>query len=500
MVLKFKNKWLLISIFLLLLILSFNFPLVGDDWGRVRAPLNSISDFFNIIQSQWLYLNGRVIGNISSILLIQNRILRSFVFAVTILSIVLLIYKIVKEKKENKIVLLLFTCICVIFIPKEIFKQVYAWGAGFCNYVPSIVGLLYYFWIQENHAQIDKRKSLYKALTFIAVFCSCLFSENLTLYILIMSIATSGYAYWKIRKLNSYQISGILGAITGSLTMFLSPVYGIILNNGDAYRGAGFSLEHLFETARKNFPTVCNYTIGNNYFMMFILSGLLFYFLYKTNLNSKSFKKIKPLAHMILVLVPCYFYSINKVLYNDFFNLNPSDMQLWLTVFVLVIYYSTWVYIVIHVDFNEKIKVRLLFLMISILILNGPLLFITPIGPRVFYASYIVLCLMAVSLFNHLVVDQGIFKIPFSVLLFTVNFCFIFIYAENHRIEKIQATYIKEQMALKEKTIRLPYFTYNTWLHEPHDGKIGNTYYYSEKKDIEFEYIKYKEWQKIAKK
>ena len=119
MVLKYKNKWLLISIFLLLLILSFNFPLVVDDWGRVRAPLNSISDFFNIIQSQWLYLNGRVIGNISSILLIQNRILRSFVFAFTITSIVLLIYKIVKEKKENKIVLLLFTCICVIFIPKE---------------------------------------------------------------------------------------------------------------------------------------------------------------------------------------------------------------------------------------------------------------------------------------------------------------------------------------------------------------------------------------------
>ena len=109
-------------------------PLVVDDY--LFGSLN-LSSFQENVDYVLHYGNGRLLGNLTVLYLVQHPVIRSAVKALTFLLIGLFMTRIVDSisggENENIVFLLL------IAMAPQLFAQTFSWTSGFCNYAPPIV-------------------------------------------------------------------------------------------------------------------------------------------------------------------------------------------------------------------------------------------------------------------------------------------------------------------------------------------------------------------------
>ena len=131
-------------------------------------------------------------------------------------------------------------------------------------------------------------------------------------------------------------------------------------------------------------------------------------------------------------------------------------------------------------------------------IVGMPLWFVSPIGPRCFYAAYIFLVKATVNLISYVLnnsdIDIRAFKhIPVMLFICVCSY-YLFIFAKIAYTEDLRINHIKEQMENNETVITLPEFPYSNYLHDSNSQKIGVYFYYEKANDIQFKYIPLKEW------
>lgn len=128
-----KRLCMLISAYIFLLLLSYGFPVAGDDWFFTTRYQNE--DFLTAIrrgiwaaEHHYHTTNGRYFGNALSACLGCSDLWREIVRCGIILGVIVLIAKLCKVKKPLGF---LVVCTLVIALPVQIYAQTYAWAAGF---------------------------------------------------------------------------------------------------------------------------------------------------------------------------------------------------------------------------------------------------------------------------------------------------------------------------------------------------------------------------------
>lgn len=136
-------------------------------------------------------------------------------------------------------------------------------------------------------------------------------------------------------------------------------------------------------------------------------------------------------------------------------------------------------------------KIRILLLALSLCVLNGPLLFVSPVGPRNLFCGYVVLMLVAGELYT-CARTQGLksmnwLRFPLAgacVLLVALYACNFTVY--HQRLE-----YAWEQVEAGAQSVTLPLVPFNGWVTNefPGKGDISYLVYRQSPWDVSFTFV-----------
>lgn len=438
-------------------VLFFLFPISGDDWNRVAMVHVNLSDYLVSAYDSWYKLNGRILGNVFSMMWIGHvwRILIRLVCVIGIWQFVHLIFRI------RKSVALLFTLTTIFLLPKEVLREVWVWNAGFYNYVPPLVLLLLLF---QVYSSTDMKPLHRNLLLFLTSFSVCLFMENITVYVVILALFLTAVHLWKERGLR-HVWPLLLGAVLGALLMFSSPVYWRIANDADGYRSATESL-------LDNWGTIARYMVASNLLFLIASTG---FFLW-TSLQRKSMRWAAVLYTAIAIVISLW----------PMFEIDEE--ALWINLWLHFAFYALMMLLGWKLLQGNS---RRLFIAIilSIGLLVGQLLFVSPVGARNFFTPALFHMLLLLLMYRSLSASAPLIQKQAGVMLLLFLFAKLFylipIYTANYttfvqRIERVQTAIQADRMH-----VEIPAYPYPEHVHDPGAEKMGNVLFKNERGDVE---------------
>lgn len=489
---KFSILFTLCIMFIILLLLSYWFPIVGDDWSDLTTIFS-----FSQIKKEWLTLNGRILGNTSALFFGHFTLLRAIVKATIIFCIVLFISKNSSVKSWYGFA---FVFIYTLALPFPLFRQSYAWSAGFFNYVPPVLLILMYLSIIKN---IFYDKKLYNTffkiiVCFLLGVITQLFVENITIFTILLAICIVAWHKIKYNEFSSLTTIYLLGSIIGAQFMFSSPVYSNIANETGGYRTLSTNIVDLLYICRTNYGTFSTYLIKSNYLLLFSLIILLIIIIFLSK-NSTCIKlRILKVVNLVLLVVLPVYFVISAKIFPTRFNINESLKSCCIDIFILIIFFVLILITLYYYIDDYKYKSRAILFWISSFTSVAPMLFVKPLGPRCFYISYVFIVVVITNLMKYIIeinkIKCSILKIALCIIFILVPIFFMNKYYYIHLIEKNRNNYIEKMMTEHKKTIYIPILDSGKYIHEPLDPKIYRKYFYQEPGDIEFKFIPYDEW------
>lgn len=486
---KEKGFYCKLGIFLVLFYICWCFPVIADDWYAV-GDHHSLMDMFTIIKDRYLSLNGRVLGNSFLHYFIDHKFVLCLIRCGTIFSIAWIICRF---NEARGLIHFLAALALVFCLPKAVFAQTYPWAAGFFNYVPPVLLILLYLYLIRGIFSHQEIKSSVPSLflVFFLGVSSQLFVEHMTVYNVVMAAAVAVWYLVVQKKISWLTVSYALGAMAGCTIMFSSPA----LKSGD-YRTSPAGLDELIQMARKQYGIVSALTIGTNYLLTVLLSLVFLYLIYQGVKKGIGRRYLSVILSVILTAAPFYFYAANNLIKENFY-INGSAIALLIDIAVTFGYFLAL--LATGVLYGETLaqKTKTVFLLCSILVLNGPLLIVSPIGPRNFYGSYILLiCLLFVHLPQILDKPETkeYLRVPIAVSFAVVFTLSAFMFTKIRETEQLRTQLISQQMAQHSQTITIPEFPYAGYLWGASDNRLQVHYYYEKQGDITFNIVPYKQW------
>lgn len=444
-----KENIIWIGLFIIIVFLCYLFPYTGDDWawGSVIG-LDRLNSFFD-------NYNGRYFGNFTVLALTRSVLLKTIVMALVYTGIIYFISKCVKIKKTYTILLII---ILITLMPVGIFRESVSWVSGFSNYVMPTLGIIFiiYYYFKGGFKTSDKiSKRIIIAISLCLLsFSVSLFMEHITIYNLILSIFLVVYTAVKSKPNLVKSISYLLGSLIGTITMFSNSAYTSIFSHADGYRD--IAEPSTFNFINTLVDKILNLLIYDNYIIIGIIITLLIYIVPKT--KTKQNKTTKKILCMILSF--SLFYIVITNIFPDWNILleQTKYFELFLGIILLITIIISLFYI------KQTYRNKILFLLISIIILTGPLLFVEPIGPRCFFIIYIFYILISLILIEYMKnvlkfnFGQGIKTILLGGALCSAIYIFS-IYGYIHIKDNERLIYIKENMKYSSSVVfhRLPY-------------------------------------------
>lgn len=435
-----------IIIFVLLLLLSFFFPFSCDDfyWGSKSLNFSTIKEIYND-----LFLNGRWLGNFFAILISHNHLIKALM--ISIIS-TLLIYIIDKHEKISWWIFLLL----ILLMPVNKFTQVIIWGSGFSNYmVSTFLFISVYYLIKRYYINI-KSKWYEKIGLFIVTILNSLVVENITVGTLMILFIYNLIFIIKNKKVNINLIIMFIGSIIGAVMMFIHPSYlnllfGTTINDRYIPQSSG----SLIWTIKNNlfdgiFVNLINENIILNGFILFVFSYLY--------LKGK-FKNITGLISFYLLTVMTILGGLLKF---NIYNMFVIDI-LYLINYFYLIYMGC--------KFKKSIW-EIILLMVSVIL---PLVFIQPIGSRLFFLPYVlqIILLFRILDYNNVVIKDYAWLKIFTLILYVL---LLYVNIENYRCEVKRDNYIKNN--LDKKIIEVNGYKYPKYVwFDKIDGEYFGRYY-----------------------
>ena len=465
---KHNKKLYYILLFLVSTTLAHFLIYTHDDWAwGSSVGINRLNKLFD-------NYNGRYLGNLIVLVLTRSYVLKTIVVGSITSLIIIVLQRIINKNNTN---ILLISIILFFCMPKAIFKESIAWISGFSNYaISSLLLLIYYLNIEKIQ---DNKSKIVNVLLLLLGFSVSLLMENITIYNLLLSIFMIVYFKYKdkSKKINIANIFYLIGSLAGTILMFTNSVYYNISKGEDFYRE--ISTDNFLIKALYNANSILKHTFTRNGIMISLISVLLLKIIYDNKDKLKN-KYIFQFLTSYIFIYPIYCLLRSNSPTFAIFSTHTDIMD-----FLLASIYSLIVlFITIKLIFNKELKKRLLFYLGSIVILIGPLLFVTPIGPRCFLIIYLLMALYTLDIYNYLISDK--IKETFNkyiLLIIVLAFVYLFeiyihIYVENKNRHK----FIEERVLAGDKFIYLtplPHEDY-TWFSSPvndHFREVFKLYY-----------------------
>ena len=428
------------------MLLSFFFPFSCDDfyWGSKSLSFSTIKEIYND-----LFLNGRWLGNFVAIFISHNHLIKASVVSIVITLIIYLI------DKHEKISLWIFI-ILILLMPVNRFTQVIIWGSGFSNYMISTLLFISVYYLMKKYYKKTNSKWYEKIGIFIVTILNSLVVENITVGTLMILFIYNLIHFIKNKKVNINLIIMFIGTIIGAVIMFIHPCYvNLIFGTTINDRYIPQSSSTLFSTIKNNlfdgiFVNLINENILLNGFILFVFS-----YLYLKG-------KLKNITGLISFYLLTVMTILGGLLKFNIYNMFVIDILYLINYFYLI--YKL-------VRFNKEIWEIILLIICVIL----PLVFIHPLGERLFFLPYV---LVIILMFRVLNINEVVIKDYVWLKIFTLILYVLLLYMniENYKCEIERDNYIKNN--LDKKIIEVNGYKYPKYVwFDKIDGEYFGRYY-----------------------
>lgn len=449
------------------------FPLTGDDWFRegLGASLHGAGDLVRVVAEKWRTTNGRILGNVLAYSAGSRPLLRDALrTGITLLLCALLARVSCLCSPAG----LLLCAAAALALPRELFREVYPWAAGYFNYVPPVACLLAVLALAEELFE-DRPVSggaLRCALLFALGFAAQLFVENVTLCMLAAAAVLNLWHLLRHKRVSSALACCLLGAIGGAALLFASPSYLAIFSGGGSYAAdVTRGLAGLFASAQENAPTVFRFLLADCPVLYGSIAALLTLFF------ARARKCAADGALLAALLLGTAALPLRGVLALS----DGAAAVLCLAWFLLAaIGTLRWT--------QGAVRAQTLFLLFAALCAALPLLFVSPIGPRCLYASYLLVLAAALRLLAGCGGEPRLFYPLGAGLCAAVLLFFAEVYLPLHRTDETQRETIRAAMAHGERSVTVPAYADGRWLWEPDTPKMEYAYYYFTPGDLTIEF------------
>lgn len=488
---KNKEKIFYIILFLLLLTISYLFPYTHDDWPWSGAEglkrLNNLFDGYN----------GRWAGNILVMILTRFRIIRAIVIAGTITGIIYFIKKITKSTEQG-LLLSIFLLLCM---PISMLAQSVAWTSGFANYVPPVLLTLIFIYLNRNIFYGKKVEISPKLIIplFLMGFINSLFIEHMTIYNLLLALIIVVYQLVKKEK-NISNIFYLVGSILGTGLMFSNSAYSSIVNGGDTYRTIEQS-NIIINALKTYFSDYYKYFIHNNTLLNIVLCIIVLIAVYRFyKYKKEELSKIKKIL-LILATAGVIGY-LTYIIYQRIMSggniFISTNYKRYIEGLIMLIFAMSLFIISLITCISKARKKRIIFEIISIFIIAGPLLVVTPIGPRCFFPIYVFFIILCVEWLNEITKRKEVTNLSNALkfIIILLFICNLSIYSYAYKVDCLREEHIQNH--LDDENIILPNLPYANYMWAPNPVSFLKRFkdYYGIKQDTKVEFIDYKEWKK----
>lgn len=495
---KLKNNKFIILMVLMFLLLCYFFPYSGDDW--------TWGSWIGIERlNTWFYnYNGRYAGNLLVLVITRSKFLRVIIECLAFVLIIKYIYKVTNTKNKSYI---LVSVLLLLLMPVTILRETVTWASGFANYVLPILLILFIIYkniqLLDNKQSFNEKNWLKLIIYFVIAFVGSLFIENITLYNLFLIITILMYEKIKFKKVSLGNIFYFEGSLLGTSFMFTNSVYLSIFRHSDDYRT--ITTDNIIISSVKKFITVLtDYIFTNNVIVGIILCLCIITLIFKYKAkNIKISSKRNIMFNLCLFFTTLYMFNIiyiNLPLNEHFLG---YKMRCVFNCGISILMVLSLIIVCINC-IDDKFRGRkILFYIFSLVIINLPLLIVTPVGSRLFLTTYTFYILIIVELLYCIFKDKITCVDYVLKTLVVLSFIYLLaIYYSVHKIDAIQSKYINE---VKEtaQIIELPLIPHENYVHYTNrtDKKFGDRHklFYGIDENVVISFVDYKDWKENIK-
>jgi len=208
-------------------------PLCSDDLEHAGREYTGMGELLRYCLT---YGNGRLLGNLSMVLLSGCPLAAAALKALLISGMVFMLPALLGQRKPQMYVL---SFLLFVLIRPSLFAQVYAWTSGFGNYVPPVwLGMAVLLLAQRCDVQISRAgKNLCCALIFVLGLMAQLFVEHASVVAVLVAGGLLLHSV-KSKKTAAPYACWLVAALAGLALMLLIPhFFAIPGNRAEGYRG-----------------------------------------------------------------------------------------------------------------------------------------------------------------------------------------------------------------------------------------------------------------------
>ena len=481
--------WVIVS-YALLLLMSYGFPITGDDWyfypqkGTKLSLGEEFSRAVDISLHHYQTTNGRLLGNFFVSFLVR-KIFRELVRCGLILLIIVYTFRL----SGNRSFASYLMCFALLIaMPASVVSQTYTWAAGFFNYVPpTLLVLLYFNYAKRIFCDDLCRTTVFRiVLLFLLGLSMQFFIENISLGMCVLSAAVFVTDWIRRKRMDLTLAAHFLGVVIGCVIMFLAPGYGNIGQEG--YRDVPSGFAELLRLAEKNFTQLSTYLITDNALVVLPLciSGVL---VCARSLSETSGKRwISKACMLYFAAFPLLSHGIHFVGRYLF----VIDLLIDLGLFAAIVFSAYYCIC------DNNARFVLYFAAGTFLVFIAPLFFVTPVGSRNAFFFNAFLILITMTLFRQATRDwNGVKQIAPALVLVSCLLLFgnLWIHLKNGSVEQLRVQILEEAMERREQVITLPGYPYPSYIHGAASvNALGCHYFYDTQGDITFKFISYRDW------
>ena len=333
-------------------------PYTDDDlrWGSAMG-VSRLKNFFD-------GYGGRYLGYLIIMTLTRSEILKTVFMGAVLTLLCFLVREISGYEYAD-----LLTAAALFLSPLPMFSQTVGWVSGYANYVTSV--------------------------TFTMIYMAW---EHFTIYNVVLAAVTAVYSYRKFGKRGKrivclQPLGYLLGCLAGAAWMFSNSAYRQVADGTDWYRQVDG--DNLVKTMFKGIGRICVFGYCSWTFLHVLLFVLFLLFAFGRRNELGRGKR--------LAAVCCAGTEGIMALFSAAVGLRSGRMPakgLWslvgtglciLSVAALLI--TSIILLRVRENFG-----RILFLILSICLVDGPFIVVKPITPRVFFGAYVFLVLISCML------------------------------------------------------------------------------------------------------
>ena len=387
-----------ILLFLVFCALTALFPYSGDDWTwGSNTGIERLRIFFSDH-------NGRYAGNLLVLLLTRNKFLDVLSMSGCYTFACWLCHRYSPYRTTSGF---LFAALLFFLMPRPIFSQAIVWTSGFVNYVPSALITASYLYLVRHIADHQPPCDFSWKLPAALGFFGAMFMENITVFNICLAVAVLGYTWLKFRKIYRAHLGFFFGAILGAALVFASPVYRSIAADTDYYRSTSRTIYQAVIMATKHSQLIMDYLIYNNPLFCIIVTVLLIIAAWVGCSGSRSkkccFARASSFANVFTLGLIVYLHFYPQALHSLSFAGGALAFILNIAYILIPILYLASIVTTVYLCVPRDHQFRMLMPLYCIPVSLGPLLFVTPIGPRCVYIGYLLMMIFATDLFCYVI-------------------------------------------------------------------------------------------------